>query len=62
MGESEFNARKKQLRGLWKKYKVGLITEDDMTAEEIILLRKYYPIRREGEEGYGDDYIGNEKE
>jgi len=50
MATSEFNARKKQLRGLWKKYKVGLITEDDMTDEEVVLLRKYYPVKREGED------------
>ena len=50
MATKEFNERKRQLRGLWKKYKVGLITEDDMTAEEIILLRKYYPVRYEGED------------
>ena len=50
MVSSEFNARKKQLRGLWKRYKVGLITEDDMTAEEIVLLRKYYPVKYEDED------------
>ena len=36
------NKQKTYLRMLYKRYKVGLITEDDLTEKEKKLLRKYY--------------------
>lgn len=44
-----FNERKKQLRSLYKKYKVGLVREEDLTDDERFLLKKYYNIQEAGE-------------
>ena len=42
-----FDKRKKELHSLYKKYKVGMITQEDLSAEEILLLTKYYPVKFE---------------
>ena len=44
-----FDKRKKELHSLYKKYKVGLVTQEDLSAEEILLLTKYYGVRWEGD-------------
>ena len=45
----EFNERKKQLRSLYKKYKVGLVSEEELTDDQRFLLAKYYGVKE------GDD-------
>lgn len=40
--EESFFKRKQNLRGLYKRYKVGLVTEEDLTDEQRALLMKYY--------------------
>lgn len=43
-----FNDRKKQLRSLYKKYKVGLVSEEELTDDERFLLMKYYNLKEGG--------------
>ena len=38
-------SRKKRLRQLYKRFKVGLIKEEDLTSEEKNLLVKYYGVK-----------------
>lgn len=44
MDIKEFRRRKRELRETYKRFKVGLITEDDLTDEQRFLLRKYYGV------------------
>ena len=46
MSEKSFNKRKQELRETYKKFKIGLITEDDLTDEQLVLLQKYYGVVR----------------
>lgn len=45
-----FDKRKKELRSLYKKYKVGMLSQEDLTSDEIFLLTKYYGVRWEDDE------------
>lgn len=36
---------KMKLRETYKKYKIGLIKEEDLSDEELMLLQKYYGVR-----------------
>jgi hypothetical protein len=38
----QFNRKKRELRELYKRYKAGLVTEEQMTEEQKRLLRIYY--------------------
>jgi len=40
-----FDQRKKELRSLYKKYKVGLVRQEDLSDDELFLLTKYYPVK-----------------
>ena len=42
-----FDQRKKELRSLYKKYKVGLVRQEDLSDDELFLLTKYYPVKFE---------------
>jgi hypothetical protein len=42
--ELSFYKEKVRLRSVYKKWKVGLIHEDDISPEDMILLRKYYGV------------------
>ena len=49
--KAQFNKRKKELRSLYKKYKVGIVTDEDLTDEQRVLLKKYYGVSEQtGEE------------
>lgn len=37
-----FNKQKQELRQLYKRYKAGIIKEEQLTEEQKRLLRKYY--------------------
>jgi hypothetical protein len=52
--EAEFNDRKRQLHALYKRYKTGLIGEEDLTDEQRFLLTKYYGVK-EKEDVLDDD-------
>ena len=43
--DESFNKRKEELRSLYKRYKVGLVTEEELTDEERVLLIKYYGVK-----------------
>lgn len=47
-----FNKRKAELRSLYKRYKVGLVVEEDLTSEQKVLLIKYYGVKFGGEDGF----------
>ena len=38
-----------KLRMLYKRYKTGLVKEEDLTPKERELLRRYYNVKMEGE-------------
>lgn len=40
--EKSFHKQKEELRQTYKRYKVGLIKEDELTDEQKRLLKKYY--------------------
>ena len=42
---SKFNAERRELRGWWKKYKVGMVKWEDIPENYQKLLLKYYPIK-----------------
>jgi len=39
-----FNRRKAELRELYKQYKVGIVTEEELTDEQRVLLKKYFGV------------------
>ena len=41
-----FDKQKKQLRARYKQFKVGMITEDDLTEREKQLFEKYFGVTR----------------
>lgn len=43
--KKEFNRRKRELHSLYKKYKVGLVGEEELTDDQRFLLQKYYGIK-----------------
>ena len=45
--KTDFNKRKRELHSLYKKYKVGMISGEDLTDEQRLLLMKYYGVRYE---------------
>lgn len=45
-----FDQRKKELRSLYKKYKVGMIGQDELSDDDIFLLTKYYGVKWQDEE------------
>lgn len=42
-----FAKRKRDLREVYKRYKAGLLKEDELTAEQRALLKRYYGVKDE---------------
>ena len=41
----DFNRKKRELRELYKRYKVGIVTADELTDDQCFLLKKYYGVK-----------------
>ena len=44
---NDFNKEKRRLRELYKRYKVGIVKSDQISAADKRLLRKYFGIEEE---------------